>query len=155
MGTKLHSVNIPHIEPLSEIERKSPRLINQLKYCEDSFAEVEKENPTIPTWVRLFTIIMEPFFSRYYQKYVDQSYNCFIRVRKVFHETLERHSDCYHQVLIYDRQISTDPKLYDCKKHLDELWDMFAYGDGYFNDQFMSYFGKYKLELDEAIAQMQ
>jgi hypothetical protein len=153
----LKTVYIPSIEPLSEIERKSPRLIEQLKYCEDALAEGVKFNegiPTVPLLLKPLTMIFEPlnFEQRNHQRLVDNAYKAFIEIRKGFHDTLERHTDCYHQVLSYESQIITDPILSNCKKYLDNLWDMFAYGDVYYKNQFMSYFGKYKLELDEALA---
>lgn len=161
MGRKaLNTVSIPVIEPLSEIERKSPRLVEQLKYCEDALAEGEKFNdgiPTVPLILKPLAMIFEPlnFEHRNHQKYVDSAYKSFVDIRKSFHEALEKHKDCYHQVLSYESQIMTDPNLSNCKKHLNKLWDMFAYGDDYYNNQFMSYYGKYKLELDQAMAQVE
>jgi RNAse (barnase) inhibitor barstar len=160
VGTRAFKiVHIPYIEPLSEMERKSPRLLEQLKYCEDGLAEGEKFNdgiPTIPSILKPLTMLFEQLNleQKNHQRFVDHAYNSFVEIRKGFHDTLKRHSDCYHQVLAYDQIIAANPNFSNCKKQLDNLWDMFTYGDVYFKNEFMSYFWKYKIELDEAMAQV-
>jgi hypothetical protein len=150
---------IPSIDPLNNIERKSPVLSKQLMLCEKALDEGRRHNGeevNVPWILMPLVWLFRPLNIRQkdYQQGVDNAHNAFVRIRATFHETLEKHNDCYHQVLAYDREIEKDPTLSACKEQLDRLWDMFAHGDVYFKNQFMSYFGEYKIELDSAIETM-
>ena len=149
-------VFIPVVDPLTEIESKSPRMRKQYAQIVEhqnecrTFNQQRSKPPTLlrPVFSLLSAIDRD---RKDREDFMLSAYNGFIEQRGQFHETLDRHSDCYHRVLEYDQKILRDPGLAACGEKLDRLWDMFAYGDEYFKNQFMSYFGAYMKELDEAI----